>query len=276
MLKNTTKVWLIILLFSIALMFFNYWAAGRLGLFIGLFLAIVLNIFIFIYGDGDINKRLHSQVFSGNDPWQANQVIKKLSAKLNMSPPTFRVMHSRSESSYCGWQTYQGGFICLSDSILSKYSSEEIEALIAQQLCFLKVTDTVRHRLASIATNTILGCGYFIDGLIPVNFFPEINKSFFLKPFSWLGYLILKLAYRPGDYLTADSMSVELLNSRNLLSKVIWKIENSSFYHKPSLPPCTSYMFVTYPFGQYKDKKFLISQPPIDLRLEKLLGYFPL
>lgn len=276
MLKNTTKVWLIIFLFSVVFMFSHYLYWGRLGLFLGLIFAIVINIFIFLNGDGDITSRLDVKTFSGNDPWGANKLLKTLSHKLDIEQPTFNLIHSSNHNAFCGWQIFQGSFICITDAALETFSKTEIEALLAQQICFLKVTDTLRHRLATVITNTILGLGYFIDGFLPINFLPKTNKHIFLKPFSWLGYLVLKLAYRPSDYLLADNISTDLIKSRGPLSQVIWKMENSSFFHTPSLPPCTSYMFATYPFGQYKDKKFLMYHPPIDLRLEKLLGYFPL
>ena len=74
---NSTKVWLLIVVSSIAHLFVGYWLGQRLGLLLGFFAALFFNLIVFLYGESRLLSFFKAEPLKGQDAWGLNDLNQK-------------------------------------------------------------------------------------------------------------------------------------------------------------------------------------------------------
>ncbi|MGZ3772745.1 MAG: M48 family metalloprotease [Pseudobdellovibrionaceae bacterium] len=270
MTNNSTKVWITILTSSLIFLIVGYQLGERLGLLIGFLLAILLNFFVFYYGDNHILAKLNAIKIKGQDAWGITEKVQRLSTKLGMPEPTIYVTPHMSINAFCVGHSWKVGSLGLTTGLLQKLSDEELESVIAHQLCHIYNLNTFAFGLASTLANSIVGFGQFLDSFLPY-------KLQFFKPlFSPLGWVIIKSVVAEKSFFKNDLMAAELLEDRMRLGEILWRLEGLSQTKPLVIPPCTSHLFMVNPEGFKQKNLFLKSHPAIEIRLQKLMGYYPI
>ena len=270
MTNNNTKVWIFILLSSFALLVIGYQWGERLGLLIGFLLAVILNFFVFFYGETRILSQLKAQRMKGQDAWGLNEVVRKFSEELKMPAPAIYVTPHRSANAFCVGHSWKRSAVVFTSGLLNKFSPEEIEAVVAHQLCHVRRLDTFSFSASSALANAVMGVGQILDSLLPskLQLFAPI-----LSPFGWL---IIKLVVDEKSVFANDQLASELLQSRARIGEVLWRMEGLAQSLPLDAPPCTSHLFMVNPESFNQRNLFLKSHPAIEVRIKRLMGYYPI
>ena len=184
MAKNSTKVWIFILLTSLILLVLGYNLGDRLGLFAGFIMAILLNALVFWFGENHLLSVMKARRLKGQDPWGANDIARKMSLELGLPSPAIYVISHPSVSAFCVGHSWKRGSLCVTQGLLQNFSTSELEAVIAHQLCQIRRLDTFSFGVSSTLANSVVGIGQLLDSLIPTNFFGQHRQKPFLNLFS--------------------------------------------------------------------------------------------
>jgi hypothetical protein len=79
MFSNSTKVWIFIVGACLIFLVSGYKLGGRVGLMLGLVMAIVINVLIFFYGENHILNLMPVKKMKGQDPWGLEPLIRDFS-----------------------------------------------------------------------------------------------------------------------------------------------------------------------------------------------------
>lgn len=278
MISNSTKVWIFILISSLALLMIGYEAAERLGLFLGFILAVLLNFFVFFYGESQILQNLKAAEMKGQDPWDLQELVQKYADHVGMKTPDVYLFTSTTETAFCVNQSWRTGSIAVSSALLKNFTPEEVEAVIAYQVCHLKKLDSFSYGVTGTLANALIGLGRLLDNFWPPNYFllqKQKQKPFLriLAPISWT---LVKLASNHQAFYQNDLWAAELIHDRFRLAEVLWKLEGLAQTQPLRPPPCSSHLFIVNPEGFKEKHLFLTSHPTIQERLQKLMGYYPI
>lgn len=270
MINNNTKVWIFILTSSLTLLVAGYQLGERLGLLIGFLLALLLNFFVFFYGESRVLAKLNAQRLRGQDAWGLLDKVAKYSAQLSMPAPAVYIAPHASANAFCVGRSWRRGSLGFTAGLLQKLDEAELEAVVAHQLCHIRRLDTFAFSVSSTLANAIVGLGQFLDNLLPY------KLQFFMPILSPLGWLIIKSVVVEKSFFENDLMASELLESRHRLGEVLWRMEGLAQTQPLEIPPCTSHLFIVNPEGFNQKNLFLKSHPAIEVRLQKLMGYYPI
>lgn len=270
MTNNSTKVWISILASSLAFLVIGYQLGERLGLLIGFLLALLLNFFVFYYGDNRILSKLNATRVKGQDAWGLAEKVNRLSAKLRMPAPTIYITPHFSVNAFCVGHPWKVGALGFTAGLLQKLNDEELESVVAHQLCHIYNLDTFSFGVSSTLANSIVGLGQFLDSLLPY------KLQFFMPLLSPLGWFIIKSVIFEKSFFENDLMAAELLEDRGRLGEILWRLEGLAQTKPLEIPPCTSHLFMVNPEGFKQRNLFLKSHPTIEVRLQKLMGYYPI
>ncbi|MEN0057796.1 MAG: M56 family metallopeptidase [Bdellovibrio sp.] len=269
MINNNTKVWIFIVVSSLALLIVGYQLGDRLGLLIGFLLALLLNFFVFFYGESRVLAKLHARRIKGQDAWGLIEKVEKISAQLRMPPPALYVTPHASANAFCVGHSWKRGSLGFTAGLLQKLNDAELEAVVAHQICHIRRLDTFSFGVSSTLANSVVGLGQFLDSLLPY------NLQFFMPLLSPVGWLIIKFVVVEKSFFENDLMAAGILESRNRLGEVLWRLEGLAQTQPLEVPPCTSHLFMVNPEGLRQKNLFLKSHPNIEVRLQKLMGYYP-
>lgn len=270
MINNNTKVWIFILTSSLALLVVGYQLGERLGLLIGFFLALLLNFFVFFYGESRVLAKLNAKRVRGQDSWGLIDKVEKISAQLHMPPPAVYITPHASANAFCVGHSWKKGSLGFTAGLLKKFNDEELEAVVAHQICHIRRLDTFAFGVSSTMANSVVGLGQFLDSLLPY------KLQFFMPLLSPVGWFIIKCVVVEKSFFENDLMASDLLESRGRLGEVLWRMEGLAQTEPLDIPPCTSHLFMVNPEGFHQKNLFLKSHPGIETRLKKLMGYYPI
>ncbi|WP_413580738.1 M48 family metalloprotease [Bdellovibrio sp. HCB288] len=270
MANTNTKVWIFILSTSLALLVLGYQFGDRLGLIVGFLLALLLNFIVFFYGENRVLSKLGAQRLKGQDAWGILDMVERMSRQLGMpTPAVFMTPHS-SANAFCVGHSWRNGSLGFTLGLLQKLSAKELEAVVAHQLCHIRRLDTFAFSVSSTLANSVVGLGQFLDSFLPY------KLQFFMPLLSPFGWLIIKVVVGEKSFYENDLMASELLNNRHPLGEVLWRLEGLAQTQPLEIPACTSHLFIVNPEGFRQRNLFLKSHPPIETRLQKLMGYYPI
>lgn len=273
--KNSTKVWLFILTTSLFLLILGYNLGDRLGLLIGFLMAIILNVLVFFYGENHLLKSLHAQKLIGQDGWGMIDTVTKICNDLQIPKPTIYLAKHNACSVFSVGHSWKNSSLCVTTGLLENFSGKDLEAIIAHQVCHIRRLDTFSFGVSSTLANAVVGIGQFLDKFWPPNLILKKKQKIFLNLFSPLGWLIIKLVVGQKVFFENDLMASELIQDRTRIGQLLWRLEGLAQTKPLNVPPCTSHLFIVNPEGFEQRNIFLKSHPPIDKRLKKLLGYYP-
>lgn len=270
MTNNNTKVWIFILSSSLALLIAGYELGERLGLLIGFLAALVLNFFVFFYGESRVLTKLQARRLSGQDAWGLLDQVESLSAQLRIPAPAVYITPHASVNAFCVGQSWSRGCLGFTSGLVNTLNAEELEAVVAHQICHIRRLDTFAFGVSSTLANAIVGLGQFLDSLLPY------KLQFFMPLLSPVGWLIIKCVVSEKSVFENDLLAAKLLENRPQLGEVLWRMEGLAETIPLEVPPCTSHLFMVNPEGFNQRNIFLKSHPDIEVRLKKLMGYYPI
>ncbi len=268
--NNSTKVWVFILTSSLLFLVIGYQVAERLGLLIGFLAAITLNFFVFVYGESRALSRLDAKRLKGQDAWGLNEKVERLSMKLGFQAPSIYLTPHRSANAFSVGHSWKKGSLGFTLGLVQKLSAEELEAVVAHQLCHIRRMDSFSFSVSSTLANSVVGIGQFLDAFIPYKI------QLFGPLLSPIGWMIIKMVVRKNSFFENDLMASHLLESRQKLGEVLWRLEGLAQTQPLEVPPCTSHLFMVNPEGFRQRNLFLKSHPGIQVRLQNLMGYYPI
>ncbi len=270
MFTNSTKVWIFIVTSSLAFLVIGYQFGERMGLLVGFTFAILLNFLVFFYGENRILNKLKARPLIGQDAWGILQIVEEMAAKLEMPAPSVYITPHSAVSAFCVGHSWKKSSLCFTTGLAQKLSRAELQAVVAHQLCHIRRLDSFAFGVTSTLANAIVGTGQVLDSFLPRKL--RIFKTV-LSPFGWL---IIKSVVGQKTFFENDLMASELIQDRRTLGETLWRLEGLAETLPLHIPPCTSHLFIVNPEGFQQRNLFLRSHPTIEVRLQKLLGYYPI
>jgi len=278
MISNSTKVWIFILISSLTLLILGYEIGERLGLLIGFLLAVSLNFFVFFYGESQVLKSMHAKERKGQDSWGLHELVMKYADHVGIPHPDLYLIPSQTETAFCVNHSWRKGSMAISMGLLHGFSKEDLEAVIAFQICYLKKLDSFAFGVTSTLANAVIGLGRLLDHFWPPNYFLLANQKQkpFMKLFSPLGWTLIKIASGHTAFFENDLLAADMIHDRFRLAEVLWRLEGLAQTQPLKAPPCSSHLFIVNPEGYTQRHLLLKSHPSIEVRLQKLMGYYPI
>lgn len=271
------KVWFFLAVIAFVHLFIGFKLGGRPGLFIGLLMAMTLNALIFYYGESQLLEKFKTKKLEGQDAWGLLDLAQKYSKLAGTPPPTIRLIISKNVFAFSLGHTWTRASICISQGMLEKLTAEEIEAVVAHQVCHIRRLDTFAFGVASALANSLVGLAYVLDQTWPINWF---RKEGYHKPFmaiiSPLAWLLIRFAVSDRNYYENDDLAASLLPQRKILATALWKIESYCQTQPLDVAPCTNHLFIVNPDGLRQQNWFYLSHPKIENRIRRLIGSYPI
>jgi heat shock protein HtpX len=255
-------------------MMIGYHFAGRLGLFLGFIVTVGFHALIFFFGDSPLLPYLKARLIAGNDPWGLQDLLSQQSLVLQMPKPKLYVVESPAAFAF---SLTHNNSICVSIGLLQRLSKEELEAVIAHQICHLYHLNTFAFSAAHILAFSLVGFGNILDQtFVPLAKVQKYVQQPFTAIFSPVAWLILKLTISDKVYFQNDEMAAALLKDRRHLAEALWKLNGLNRSYPLTLPPCNNHFFTVNPSDLGEKNWFLLAHPKVDIRIKKLVGYYPI
>jgi heat shock protein HtpX len=260
--SSSMKVWLFLAILSLAHLFIGYQLGGRLGLFIGLLLAVVFNFLLFTYTDNRLLNFFNAEEILGRDSWKLLDRAKIFARNAGMEKPKIFVAEHPTPFAFSLAHLGRNGSVCLSSSLLNKLDDIEVSAVLAHQICKISTLQSLSSGAASSVANAFLGLAYTLDQFPPIRLAKPFTRM--ISPVAWL----LIRAFMPErKFHENDDQASSMVEDRYPLANALWKIESYCETMPFQTLPCTEHLFIVSPKGSHR---------LTESRIRRLAGTFPL
>jgi heat shock protein HtpX len=275
---TSTQVWIFIVLTSLVFLVVSSQIGDRIGLFVGLFLALIFHTLIFIWGDGLLLRKFMLTPILGQDSWGFNKKVTQLiqSGKLKLPEKIdLFILDTDLPTAFSFELPWKRPLVALSRSLIKKLTRDEVDMILVHQLCQIQHRLSLRFAILSLLANTVAQtCLYLDRAWIPNSVFNQKQKPF-LSLFSPLISIFVRLSHSTQDQYVIDQHAAQLIGSREKLGRLLWKLEGWSLTHPMEVLPATSHLFIINPERITQKNNLLQFHPATRDRLEKLVGSYP-
>lgn len=275
--RMSLRVWFCLGLIALAHLFVGYQIGGRLGLFIGLLLAISLTFLVFYFSIPALLRDFDAEKLEGQDAWGLLNSLENLAQNLEMPTPSLYRLPMSTPLAFSLGRPGDTAAIALSEGLLNKLNPEEIQAVLAHQISHLRTIDTFRVGVSSSLAHAFMGLAQVLDQALPVNWIPKKSQQ---KPFeallSPIAALFIRLVISDKDFYANDDLAASLIPNKQALATAIWKMHSYSQTEPTKIIACTSHLFIVNPEGLKDSNWFFVTHPSLESRVKRLVGSYPL
>lgn len=274
--KMSLKVWMCLGVIALAHLFIGYQMGGRLGLFIGLMMAVCLTLLVFYYGTPNLLRFFDAKKLEGQDPWGILEIANHFCTPLEMMTPSIYLLPESVPLAFSLGRPGKSAVVAVSEGLLEKLSTQEVTAVIAHQLAHIKTVDTFRVGVSSSLASAAIGLSYVLDQAIPLNWIGKTHQKFFEGILSPFASLLIRLSISDKDYFANDDLAASLIPQKMSLAQALWKMQSYSQTEPVKIIPCTNHLFIVNPEGLKQSHWVFASHPSLESRIRRLVGTYPL
>lgn len=276
--SNSSRIWLILALSSVALIAGAHWLFGREGVFWAFSFVGLVNGLLYAFSTRYLCYLFQSLPLEGRDPWGFLIQVSHLSRMAGIPAPKIHFTELPIPTAFAVGQNVHRSVIVVSRMLLDKLSPTELAALAAQQMASIKRHDAMAFALTCTVASLILQLGLWLDRLWTLGIYKnqKHRRLFFGWIMDALSSLFLFLAIGHRGYFDNDQMASRWLGAPGSLAQVLWKLnsyaETSDFKPLPATRP----MFVVDPQANSPARGWFRGRhPSVRSRLKRLVGYYP-
>lgn len=279
--RTATKAWIFLIIVSLTLVVLGHYWAGREGLLAALILALGINSFVYFFEDQRVLTLLGGKDLEGQDSHGLRDIAHRLSIKAKVPTPRIIIIpHPAPQAAVVG-RGITHGTIILTEGCLSKFSSLELEAILAYQLACIQSLNTLAFAVGSFLTSVgLVVTGALDSGLRLLIVEKKSQKivvsQLFTRLISPLLGCILRLSIRPSFYRSADILAAQILGDSKRFATVLWKLDSYAQTLPYAAPLSTAHMFIVSPLTTVRWTEYYVAQPKTSERIRNLIGYYPI
>ncbi|MCB0411203.1 MAG: M48 family metalloprotease [Bdellovibrionales bacterium] len=279
--KRSWRPWIVLSFFSLLILLLGHSWGDRQGLLWAVSLTLGLNCLFYFYGELVLKPSFKGQIIEGQDPWNLRRTLKALCLKARIVEPQLILLPLPAAQAFAVGRNPQNSRIYLTEGLLKKLSTDEIEAVLAFELALIAKAHTLSMSLASTLLAGLLTITRSFDsvlcwlmGMKSAN--GRQSRAVLTLAAAPLAGFLLRLILRPEDFYQADHLACQWIKEPRSLAQTLWKLEALKMTEPWSPPPSTAHYFVINPLTSPSWTGYFQVQPPVEERVRRLIGSYPL
>lgn len=275
---NTIKTVLLLGVLSGLLLFGGEFFGGRQGLYVGLFLAVLMNFFSYFFSDKIALATYGAQPLSPEQNpgvyWRVAPIVQGLAQRMNIPMPKLYLIPEESPNAFATGRNPQHASVAFTAGILNLMSDREIEGVVAHELGHVLHRDILISSVAAtIATAiTFLSRMAFFFG--PRNDDDEREGGglggllmLILAP---IAAALIQMAISRTREFDADAASAKYTGNPRELISALQKLDAYSKRLPMDATPSTAHLFIIKPFTGESLMRLFSTHPPTADRIARL------
>lgn len=248
---------------------------GEQGLVFALFFAAVMNFAAYFYSDKIALAMYGAQPLARPEAPELFSMVEQLTAHSGLPMPKLYLIPSATPNAFATGRNPQHAAVAVTQGIMRLLSREELEGVIAHELAHVKNRDILISSIAATLGGAIMMLARFAI------FFPlsrdDDNRggalglllTMILAP---IAALLIQMAISRSREYAADATGAAIAGNPYGLANALRKLQEANRRVPMEANPATSHMFIVNPLSGRSVMSLFSTHPPIEKRVERLLG----
>ena len=277
--KNALKTVFLLGLLSAILLVGGQALGGRQGLYIALFLAVIMNFASYFYSDKIALSMYHAQPVSETENPQVYRIIgpmtQRLCQRIGIPMPKLWVIPDDSPNAFATGRNPKHASVAVTAGLLQLMNESELEGVIAHELAHVTNRDILTQSIAATMGSAITSLTYIMYFMGGARGDDEdsgggILGAMMMMILGPLAATMIQMAISRTREYAADASAAKYTGTPYGLMNALQKLESYSKRIPMNANPATAHMFIIKPFGGGGMMKLFSTHPSTEERIARL------
>ena len=277
---NTIKTTFLLTAMTLFLLFVGGALAGRGGLILALFVAILMNGGAYFFSDKIALKSAGAVPISREESPRLYAVMERLAAKANLPMPKLYLVPQAAPNAFATGRNPSHASVAVTQGLMELMNDDELEGVIAHELSHVRNYDILTSSIAATLAGAITMIAQFgrFGAMFGGGGYGGRSRDnggaivallmLFLAP---LGALLLQMGISRSREYQADESGVQMVGHANGLISALGKLGAYNQRIPSAIPPTTAALCIVQPMAIRQMFANLFStHPPLSDRIARL------
>jgi len=275
---NNLKVWLMMAVLSIILVFIGSAVGGRSGAMLFFLISLGMNFFSYYFSDKVAIKMTRSQPVSEEEVPELYAIVRRLTERAGLPMPSIYITPSPQPNAFATGRNPAHAAVAVTEGLLQILNKSELEGVLAHELAHVKNRDILVGTIAA----TFAGAISMLANIIQWGAIFGMGRSdddegggsmiggLLLAIIAPIAAMIIQMAIsRSREYL-ADENGARFAGNAGGLSNALLKLENAAHRIPMQVNPAASHMFIVNPLSGASMARLFSTHPSTEDRVKRL------
>ncbi|MBI4482855.1 MAG: zinc metalloprotease HtpX [Acidobacteria bacterium] len=277
--NNLKTTALLGLLTGIILWIGSLWGQG--GLTMALLFAGVMNFVSFFFSDKIALAMYRAQPVTREQLPEVYDTVERLCLRHNLPLPKLYLIPSESPNAFATGRSPKHASVAVTQGILRLLDREELEGVLAHELGHVQNRDILTSAVAATLAGAIMWIAHMAKWAAIFGGFGRDSEEegsggalgslllIFLAP---IAAMLIQFAISRSREYQADATGAKLAGNPYALARALKKISDGSKHVPLPASPSTAHLFIVKPFSGRGLLSMFSTHPPVEKRIERLIG----
>jgi heat shock protein HtpX len=278
--KNALKTVFLLGLLSAILLVGGQALGGRQGLYIALFLAVIMNFASYFYSDKIALSMYHAQPVSETENPQVYRIVgpmtQRLCQRIGIPMPKLWLIPDNSPNAFATGRNPKHASVAVTAGLLQLMNESELEGVIAHELAHVTNRDILTQSIAATMGSAITSLTYMMYFMGGSRSDDEdsggggMAGALLMMILGPIAATLIQMAISRTREYAADASAAKYTGSPYGLMNALQKLESYSKRIPMDANPATAHMFIIKPFSGGGMMRLFSTHPSTEERVARL------
>lgn len=275
---NNLKVWSMMAVLSIILVFIGNAVGGRSGAMLFFLISLGMNFFSYYSSDKVAIKMTRSQPVSEEEVPELYAIVRRLTQRAGLPMPRIYITPSPQPNAFATGRNPAHAAVAVTEGLLQILNKSELEGVLAHELAHVKNRDILVGTVAAtfagaismlaniIQWGAIFGMGHSDDE----DGGGSMIGGLLLAIIAPIAAMIIQMAISRSREYMADEDGARFAGNAGGLSNALLKLESAAHRIPMQVNPAASHMFIVNPLSGASMARLFSTHPTTEDRVKRL------
>jgi heat shock protein HtpX len=284
--SNMFKTFILLAGLTALLLLIGQALAGRQGLYLALFMALIMNFVGYWFSDKIALAMSGAKEVSQDQAPDLHHMVEKLSVQAGLPKPRVYIIPQETPNAFATGRNPEHAAVAVTEGILRILKPQELEGVLAHELAHIKNRDILISSVAAVIAGAIshlammaqwgamFGMGRSDDDEGGGGGGNMIG-TLLLAIVAPMAAMLIQMAISRSREYVADATGAKIIGAGRPLANALLKLEDYNKQVPMQVNPATAQMYIVNPLSGQSLMRLFSTHPPIEERVARLMAMRP-